>query len=96
MGPNRFKKVSQFNQVLLAGVSHLDATLRGPLWPSVVMLCSKTCRHRRRHRMLQMLALERTDRTIMTEWNVTPPAEAGFAPDLARRFDIARDAGNQP
>ncbi len=32
----------------------------------------------------------------MTEWNVTTPAEAGFAPDLARRFDIAREAGILP
>jgi CubicO group peptidase (beta-lactamase class C family) len=31
-----------------------------------------------------------------TEWNVTTPAEAGFAPDLDTNFEIARQAGILP
>ena len=30
------------------------------------------------------------------EWKLASPAEAGFAPDLAERFDIAREAGTLP
>jgi hypothetical protein len=31
-----------------------------------------------------------------TKWNMTTPAEAGFAPDLDENFEIARQAGTLP